>query len=524
MVSDTDPTTLNSLSAPRPQLRICRVNLDTGRENVAVISRRSIALRPEVFRGFSRVEVRCNSKALLATLLITDDDSLVDSGDLGLAEPAFRRFAEAAGSYVTVTPAVPPDSLDAVRGKIHGRTLSKNEIIAIIDDVAHYRYSDMEIAAFLISSASFMTSDELLALTQAMAQAGTQLKWNDPIVVDKHCIGGIPGNRTSMIVVPIVAAHGLTIPKTSSRAITSPAGTADTMEVLARVDLGVGEMKEVVSACRGCLVWGGHVNLSPADDILISVERPLSVDTREQMVASIMSKKLAAGSTHLLVDLPVGPAAKLTTAMEAMRLRKLFEFVGGHFGISVEVITTDGRQPIGNGIGPVLEAQDVMAVLSNEPTAPRDLREKSLRLAAHLLEYDPALRGGTGYARARELLDSGAALKQMQKIIDAQGPSMCRTDLGTLTADVRAPDHGVVSGIDCLRLNRLARTAGAPLDKGAGIKVFKKIGDRVEKGEPLYRIHAFDQSGYDLAMAAARTDEGYVIDGLPSEHGGAARG
>jgi thymidine phosphorylase len=374
----------------------------------------------------------------------------------------------------------------------------------------------MEIAAFLIGSASFITSGELLSLTRAMAQAGTQLKWNTPIIADKHCIGGIPGNRTSMIIVPIVAAHGLTIPKTSSRAITSPAGTADTMEVLARVDIGVDEMKDVVTTCHGCLVWGGHVNLSPADDILISVERPLSLDTREQMVASIMSKKLAAGSTHLLIDLPVGPAAKLTNAMEAMRLRKLFEFVGDHFGISVEVITTDGRQPIGGGIGPVLEAQDVMAVLANDPGAPPDLREKSLRLAAHLLEYDPELRGGTGYARARDLLASGAALKQMQKIIDAQGPSVCRTDLGTLTANIAASGDGVVSGIDCLHLNRLARTAGAPIDKGAGIKVFKKIGDRVEKGEPLYRIYAYDQSEFDLAVAATKLSTGYVIDGQGS--------
>ena len=132
--------------------------------------------------------------------------------------------------------------------------------------------------------------------------------------------------------------------------------------------------------------------------------------------------------------------------MEAMRLRKLFEFVGDHFGIAVEVITTDGRQPIGSGIGPVLEAQDVMAVLANDPAAPADLREKSLRLAAHLLEYDPDLRGGTGYARARELLESGAALKQMQKIIDAQGPSGCRTDLGTLTADIPAASDGVGRG------------------------------------------------------------------------------
>ena len=506
-------------AASRPPLKIRRINLDTGRENVVVISRRSKALRPEVFRGFSRVELRCNGKELLATLILTDD-GLVAPDEIGLAEPAFHRFAEPAGSLVAVTPAAPPESLDAVRAKIQGRAFTEADITAIVDDVTHYRYSDMEIAAFLIGSASFMTSGELLALSRAMAGAGTQLKWDRKIVVDKHCIGGIPGNRTSMIVVPIVAAHGLMIPKTSSRAITSPAGTADTMEVLARVDLGVEEMREVVTACHGCLVWGGHVNLSPADDILISVERPLSLDTREQMVASIMSKKLAAGSTHLLLDLPVGPTAKLTSALQAMRLRKLFEFVGDHFGIAVEVVTTDGRQPIGNGIGPVLEAQDVMAVLSNDPAAPSDLREKSLRLAAHLLEYDPDLRGGTGYARAKALLESGAALKQMEKIIEAQGPSSCGSELGPLTADVPAPHDGVVTAIDNLRLNRLARTAGAPIDKGAGIKVFKKIGDRVEQGEPLYRIHAFDDPEYDLALAATKLGTGYSIDGAHGQQSG----
>ncbi len=495
----------------RPQLKVRRINLDTGHENVAVISRRSKALRAEIFRGFSRVELRRQSKSLLATLLITDDDNLVGSNDLGLAEPAFRRFGSSVGDFVTIFPATRPASLDAVRSKILGNTLGADQIRTIVEDLAHYRYSEMEVAAFLISSASFMTSDELLALTRYMAQAGTQLSWNKSIVVDKHCIGGIPGNRTSMIVVPIVAAHGLMIPKTSSRAITSPAGTADTMEVLARVDLNVDEMKEVATACNGCLVWGGHVNLSPADDILIAVERQLSIDTREQMVASIMSKKLAAGSTHLLIDLPIGPTAKLANANEAMRLRKLFEFVGGHFGISVEAVLTDGRQPIGSGIGPVLEARDVMAVLSNEPNAPSDLREKSLRLAAHLLEYDPNLRGGTGYVRAQELLESGAALRQMEKIISAQGPSGCRTDLGKMTADVSANAEGFVTSIDCLRLNRLARTAGAPLDKGAGIEVLKKIGDHVEEGEPLYRIFAFDESEYELTVSAAKENSGYTL-------------
>ncbi|MGL9622777.1 thymidine phosphorylase family protein [Bradyrhizobium sp. U531] len=507
---------------PHSQLKIRRVRLDTGRENVVVLSRQSKALRAEIFRGFSRVELRQGDKVLLATLLITDDDTLVTPDEIGLSEPAFHRFAQGVGTSVTVRPASSPESLEAVRAKIRGRTLSQAEISAIIDDLAHYRYSDMEIAAFLIGSASFITSDELLALTGAMAQAGTQLVWPTPVVVDKHCIGGIPGNRTSMVVVPIVAAHGLPIPKTSSRAITSPAGTADTMEVLARVNVGVEEMKAIVSACNGCLIWGGHVNLSPADDVLISVERPLSLDTREQMVASIMSKKIAAGSTHLLIDIPVGPTAKVSSGVEAMRLRKLFEFVGDRFGRTVEVIMTDGSQPIGNGIGPVLEANDVMAVLGNDKDAPRDLREKSLRLAAHLLEYDPKLRGGAGYARARELLDSGAALKQMQKIIDAQGPSTCSSELGSLSFDVKASHDGTVSAIDCLRMNRLARTAGAPLDKGAGIRLFKKIGDRVEQGEPLYRVYTFDRPEHDLAADAATEETGYVINGHGAPQGKSA--
>ena len=229
----------------RPGLKIRRLNLDTGRENVVVVSLRSEALRPDLFRAFRRVELRAGDKEMLATLLITDD-GIVGTDEIGLAEPAMRRFGEPPGTLVSVNPATPPESLDAVRAKVQGHVLADAEIAAIVDDISHYRYSDMEIAAFLIGSASFMTSSELLALTRAMADAGTQLAWNRPMVVDKHCIGGIPGNRTSMVIVPIVAAHGLTIPKTSSRAITSPAGTADTMEVLARVDLDVRAMKEVV--------------------------------------------------------------------------------------------------------------------------------------------------------------------------------------------------------------------------------------------------------------------------------------
>lgn len=492
-------------------LKLKQVAIDTYRDNVAFLARHCSIYRPEEYQAFKKIEVIHNGQRLLASLLIVDDESIVGIDELGLSEQAFERLGVAAGEAVSIAPAKPARSLDHLRKKIHGHTLDAHQIEEIISDIAAHRYSEMEIAAFLVSSAGFMTTGEMLALTRAMAHVGNRLSWRSPIVVDKHCIGGIPGNRTSMIVVPIVAAHGLPIPKTSSRAITSPSGTADTMEVLARVDLSMHEMRSVVEECSGCLVWGGHVNLSPADDVLISVERPLAVDTREQMVASIMSKKLSAGSSHLLIDIPIGSSAKIRSHGEAMRLRKLFEYVGRENNLHVEVATTDGSQPIGRGIGPVLEARDVMAVLECESDAPADLREKSLQLAGSLLEADPALKGGSGYERAQHLLDSGEALKSMNRIIEAQGRQTETFCAGSLTQDVLASKGGVVAAIDCFRINRIARLAGAPTDKGAGIDLFKKVGDVVKEGEPLYRIHACFQTDFNFTTSFAQEANGYEI-------------
>jgi thymidine phosphorylase len=398
-----------------------------------------------------------------------------------------------------------------VRAKIQGHALSAGELGAIVQDIAHYRYSDMEIAAFLIGSASFMTSGELLALSRAMAEAGTQLKWDRPIVVDKHCIGGIPGNRTSMLVVPIVAAHGMVMPKTSSRAITSPSGTADTMEVLAKVELEPEQLYNIVHQERACLAWGGTARLAPADDVLISVERPLGIDSQGQMVASILSKKLAAGSNHLLVDIPVGPTAKVRHMREALQLRKLFEYIGDRSGIHLEVIITDGNQPIGRGIGPVLEARDVMQVLNNETDAPSDLRQKALRLAGRILEFDPDVRGGYGYSIARDILDSGRAMAKMQDIIAAQGKQTQEYHLGKLSFEVTAERSGFITAIDNYHLARIARLAGAPMDKGAGVDLFKKLGDGVEQGEPLYRVYAEFKADHQFALAMTQERSGYTI-------------
>lgn len=494
-----------------PTLRIRRIPIDTHPENTAFLSRQGSGYSAEQFQALRKLRISSSSTEILATLALVDDASVVAPGEIGLGEQAFRRLSCLEGTEVTIEQARPPASLEFVRRKIDGDALGEGEIAAIIRDVAAFLYSPMEISAFLVACASFMTTQETLALTRAMLEVGNRLHWPGKLVVDKHCIGGIPGNRTSMIVVPIVAAHGLMCPKTSSRAITSPAGTADTMGVLATVDLTEERVAAVVAQENAVLAWGGRMNLSPADDVLISVERPLRLDTFDQMVASILSKKAAAGSTHLVIDIPVGPTAKVRNQRDAVRLRKLFEFVASHLGIATDIVITDGSQPIGRGVGPMLEARDVMAVLRNESDAPADLRDRALMLAGRMLDFDPELEGGRGYARALELLGGGEALAAMGRIIEAQGRRVPAPKLGQYRVEVKAPISGRVAAIDCERVARIARLAGAPLDEGAGIDLLHKVGETIRAGEALYRIYANTQTGLSFALDLADEHPGYEL-------------
>ena len=498
--------------AVKETLKLRRLGIDTYRENVVYLHRECELYRAEGFQALSKVKVCADGQHILAVLNVVDDDSIVTPVDLGLSEEAFVKLGISEGHLVSIEHAEPPASMNAVRRKIAGERLSQQDFHHIINDITDKRYSKTEISAFLVASGQTdMDRDEVFFLTRAMLESGEQLDWNESLVADKHCIGGIPGNRTSMLVVPIVAAHGMLIPKTSSRAITSPAGTADTMEVLANVELDIKKLHDIVRKHRACLAWGGTAKLSPADDIMIAVERPLGIDSLGQMVASILSKKLSAGATHLLVDIPVGPTAKVRHMRQAQRLRKLFEFVADQLAIHLEVVITDGRQPVGSGIGPVLECRDVMQVLQNSPDAPDDLRQKSLRLAGRVLEFDPDIRGGRGYSIARDILDSGRALEMMNTIIKAQGVQNEKYELGKLTHEVLSPQAGVVVNIDNLQMARIARFAGAPIDKGAGVGLFKKLGDKVKKGEPLYRIHAVFPSDFKFATALCERDNGYLI-------------
>lgn len=499
---------------PRP-LILRRVGIDTYRENVAYLHRDCEIYRAEGFQALSKVEVRANGKRILASLNVVDDSAIVGCQQLGLSEDAFVQLGVADGHGVTVSQAEQARSIPALHRKIAGERLDREDFAGIVEDIAARRYSKIELTAFVVAcNQGELDREEVFYLTDAMSNVGRRLDWHEHPVVDKHCIGGIPGNRTSMLVVPIVAAHNMLCPKTSSRAITSPAGTADTMEVLASVEMPFEQLMEIVHRHRGCLAWGGTSDLSPADDVLISVERPLSIDSPGQMVASILSKKISAGSSHLLLDIPIGPTAKVRSMPEARRLRKLFEFVARRMGLVIEVVITDGRQPVGNGIGPVLEARDVMRALENHPDAPSDLRQKALHLAGRMLEFDPDVRGGEGFGIARDILDSGRALQKMLAIIEAQGSKHFDSDkpnLSSLILEVNAPRAGTVVGIDNQQLARIARLAGAPRAPSAGVDLLVKLGDTVSVGDPLYRVHAAYPTEMAFASEACGKYNGYDI-------------
>ena len=489
--------------------RARRLGIDTGHTAIVYLHRGSEIVRSEGFDSETRVLVSAGDRSVLATLGVVSGD-LLRTDEAGLSEAAWRRLGVQPDAPVSVGHAPPLESLRHVRAKIHGLRLDRAALKAVIEDVAAGRYTDIHIASFLTACAGErLDRREMIELTTAMVAAGARLHWDGRPVMDKHSVGGLPGNRTTPIVVPIAAAAGLLMPKTSSRAITSPAGTADTMAMLAPVDLDAAAMRRVVELEGGCIVWGGAARLSPADDVIIRVERPLDLDAPGQLVASVLSKKVAAGATHVLLDLPVGPTAKIRTLADAERLAAQLRDVGEAVGLDVLPLVTDGTQPVGRGIGPALEARDVLAVLRGEAGAPADLRERALLLAGHLLELSGTVPVGCGQAEARAILDDGRAWRKFEAIARAQG-GLREPPTAAFRREVCASRSGRVSAIDNRRLARVAKLAGAPADAAAGLELHVRIGQPVEAGEALFTVHAEASGELEYALGYAREQRGII--------------
>ena len=390
-------------------------------------------------------------------------------------------------------------AIKAIQKKLLGKKLSYHEIYTIMDEIAKEKLSDILTTYFVASSfKEGYTPEELYHFTKAMVETGNQLKFKG-IVADKHSVGGIAGTRATMIIVPIVAAAGFKIPKISSRAITTPAGTADVMEAIASVEFTPQEIEKIVNTVGGCITWNGHLGIAPADDIIIRVEEPLSFESFDKIIISVMAKKIAAGTTHLVLDLPYGKTAKIRHFSDAKKVAEKFEDLAKRFNIKTVIDINEMLEPAGKGIGPILEARDVLYVLEQHKDRPLRLEAKALRLAGMLLDlcFKDKKVDKNGEDEAIKILQSGQALKKFREIVAAQKGdkeiSSEKLKLAQFKKEILSPISGRIKDINNYNLNTIAKILGAPKDKKAGIYLLKKLDHNVDKKEPVMIFYSSDK-------------------------------
>ncbi len=475
-----------------------------------------------------RVQVINPQNGVSVTAFVDTTTTIAGQGTVGLYRITNERLNLADGDGIEVREAGRPASLDFIKKKMDGGRLSKDETMTIIKDVVNDDISPAELTAFITASyINPLDMDEVEHLTRAMVETGEQIKFASRPIVDKHSIGGVPGNKISLLVVPIIAASGLKIPKTSSRAITGAGGTADLMEVLAGVEFSAGEVQQMTEKIGGVIVWGGATNIAPADDRIIIQEYPFKIDARGQMLASVMAKKYAVGANLVVIDIPVGLHTKVPSMQDGRKLAREFIELGDRLNIKVECALTYGDIPVGHSIGPNLEVREALRVLEGSPE-PNSFIQKSISLAGIALEMSGKAARDTGAQMAQEILTKGKALAKFKEIIAIQGgdPNVKSNDIhpGDHEFVVNAPVSGYVIEMNNTSLITLARLAGAPHDRGAGILLHAKKGKLIRAGEPLFTVYAERSWRLQKAIEEGRrlmpvVVEGMLLGRVPSPNG-----
>lgn len=493
------------------ELKVEALQIRAGRYKVALNTQDAKELG---VRGGDRVQVKNHS--YLTAIVETGD--IISKGTVGVYQECCEKLGKVCPLTINIIPASRPSSIGFIKKMMDHQKLTQEEIFQIVQDIVRENLTEVELSAFVTTSYIYgLTADEIEWLTRAMIDTGEKIEFDTHPIMDKHSIGGVPGNKISLLVVPIVAANGLLIPKTSSRAITGAAGTADLMEVLAPVEFSTDEIKSITEKVGGIIAWGGATNIAPADDKLIRAEYPLSIDPRCQMLASIMAKKGAVGADCVVIDIPIGSGTKVPSMEDGKKLARDLIELGERLGMRVECAMTYGASPVGRTVGPAAEVKEAIKVLETME-GPNSLIEKSTALAGILLEMGGAAARGQGKETAMETLRSGKAFTKLKEIIEAQGgnPNITHTDIkaGENRADLPSPADGYVIEFDNKRIVEIARIAGAPIDKGAGVWIHRKKGETVNKGDPLITIFADKSWKLTNALKSAEKDYPIIVEGM----------
>ncbi|MBI2043478.1 thymidine phosphorylase [Candidatus Pacearchaeota archaeon] len=443
----------------------------------------------------------------MVTIIDTIDEPYVRENEILVSNEIKEEMRLKKGQKVDVNLAPIPESLNFIKKKLNSGVLTRNEIFIITRDIARNALSEAEIA--LLVAAMYkqgMRMSETIAMIEAMIKFGNKFSVKGKYIVDKHSIGGVAGNRTTPIVVSICSADGLIFPKTSSRAITSAAGTADVLETIMEVEFTPDELKKILKKTNAFMVWGGSLDMVPVDSKIIKVEKELNIDPKSQLVASIMSKKFAVGSKYILIDIPYGKSVKVDRK-KAESLKNEFLSLGKHFHKKIRVVLTDGSEPIGNGVGPALELKDIVKVLDPKQKGPKDLEKKSLFLAGELFELTGMAKKGYGLKMAEKILYSGDAFKKFKEIVEAQKGNLNRLKrVARFKKEIHSAKKARITGIDNKKINSLARITGCPVDKFSGVYLYHHVGDEIKKGEKIISLYSETQSRLRQAIKFYRVE------------------
>ena len=406
---------------------------------------------------------------------------------------------------------------DIILKKRANLPLSDKEIRFVIDGYVNGEIPDYQVSALLMTIVfNGMNARELGTLTLAMAQSGNMVDLSniDGITVDKHSTGGV-GDKTTLIIAPLVAACGGKVAKMSGRGLGHTGGTIDKMESIPNLEVSLEKDAFINQVNKiGLAVIGQSEGLAPADKKLYALRDVTgTVDSIHLIASSVMSKKLASGAQAILLDVKVGSGAFMKNIEDARELAKAMVDIGKENGRSVKAILTDMDRPLGHAIGNALEIREVIDTLKGH--GPEDLTHECIIMAAHMLVLSHICDYETALSRVQEALDSGAALERLRMMIDAQdGDSRVIDDesllaIGKFTYDVTAPQGGYIThmnteqcGIASVMLGAGRTVKDGPIDYSAGIVMHKKTGDAVRMGERIATLYASDES---LFTNAAQT-------------------
>ncbi|MFC1780168.1 hypothetical protein ACFLY9_00525 [Patescibacteria group bacterium] len=447
------------------------------------------------------LEVAGKRKSIIVTLDTTD--TLVEEGELGFFEDVWEKFNIRFGEVVKVKLLSPGKAILGIRKKLLGEKLSYEEVYSIIKDIADDKLGKILTTYYAAAGYSpGFDEEEMFYMTKAMAETGDILKF-DGIVADKHSIGGVAGKGITPLVVPIVSClKGITVPNTSTRAITSASATTDMLEVIMPMSFSKEELSSFILKNNVFMVWGGGLDLAPADDKIIQVQKPIGIESIDKFVASIVAKKVAQGVNHVIFDVPCGRGAKIETDEEFQRVKSTFERVCAKFSINVVVYRRNVFGIDGNAVGPSLECREFLRIYERDERRSLQLEEDALKMAGRLIELCKKAKKGEGYKLAKQILESGDAFVKLQQIIKLQGGNEKVTsnslEIGGVTLEIESKKDGVIKNINNKKVFEVCRALGNPRIKEAGMYFHKKVGDEVRLGDRLVTLYATTDNRMEL--------------------------